>query len=165
MKIYKPLVVAGAALAVGLAGTYGYGVAHATSTTSDNRSSLITKLAETFNLKKEDVQAVFDADRAERQAEHQQKLEERLSQAVQDGTITETQKAKILAKLAELKAKMEANREAFKDKSPEERKATLQQQREELRQWAADNDIPMEFLHFGVRGHGPGFHHWGAEQN
>ncbi len=154
-SIKRTLAVAGVSATIGIAGISGLGVASAATTqpASGGASSLITKLAEKFNLKKEDVQAVFDEDRAA----HQQKLEERLSQAVESGKITEAQKAKIIAKLAELKAKHEANRDAMKDKAAEERRAAMQQEREDLQQWAKDNGIALNYLRFGMgHHHGPG---------
>jgi hypothetical protein len=38
----------------------------------------------------------------------------------------------------------------------DERRAAMQDQREELQQWAKDNNIPVDYLMFGGRGHGPG---------
>ena len=63
--------------------------------------TIIQKLVAKFGLNEADVQAVFDEERAERQTEMQARFEERLTQAVTDGKITEEQKAAILAKRAE----------------------------------------------------------------
>lgn len=156
-SIKRTLAVAGVSATIGIAGISGLGVASAATdqSASGGASSLITKLAEKFNLKKEDVQAVFDEDRAAREAERQQKLEERLGQAVTGGKITEAQKAKIIAKLAELKAQHQANRDAMEDKTAAERRTSMQQEREGLRQWAKDNGIALKYLRVSMGHHGP----------
>jgi len=159
MNIRKPLLILGAATGIGLAGLTGLGVVSAaTSTSTDPQSSIIDKLVTKFNLNRDDVEAVFEEGRTERETERQQKVEERLTQAVTDGTITEEQKTKILAKLEELKTQMESNREEMKDKTHEERREAMKQHREELQQWAEDNDIPLRYLMFmhGHGHHGPG---------
>lgn len=157
MNIKKPLLVLGAVTGIGLAGLTGLGVVSAatdTSTGSDSgANSLIDRIATKFNLNRSDVAAVFDEEKTAREAERQQKLEDRLTQAVTDGKITEEQKTKILAKLEELKTQMEANRDAMKDKTPQERHDAMKQQRDELQQWAKDNDIPLRYLMF-IHGHG-----------
>jgi hypothetical protein len=103
------------------------------------------------------VQSVIKADREEkheaRHAEHKQQMEERLTQAVKDGKITEEQKSKILAKHQEIADKREAERDAMKDKTREERKAAMDANREELKKWASDNGIDEKYLMGFGRGH------------
>jgi len=159
LKVKKSVIIAGAVATIGLAGAGGLGVASAAGNvqSSATNNSLIDKLASKFNLKKADVQAVFDEDRTARQAARQQQVEERLTQAVTDGKITAAQKAAILAKQAELQAKMNADRASMPDKTPAERRALMEQNRAELKQWAADNSIPAAYLRLvrgGVHGHG-----------
>jgi uncharacterized membrane protein YhiD involved in acid resistance len=157
MNIKKSLVVAGAVATVGVARLTGLGVASAATSSSgadDGTSSLVDKLVAKFNLNKSDVQAVFDADRTEHEAEMQQKMEERLDQAVTDGKITEDQKTKILAKIKEMKADMEANHDAMKGKTDDERRALMDQKRQEIQTWAEENDIPEEYLMFVGHVHG-----------
>lgn len=164
-RVKKSLAVAGVASGIALAGITGSGMVSAASDTSSTGSaangsggisSLVDKLASKFNLNKSEVQAVFDEDRSAREAERQQQVEERLTQAVTDGKITEEQKTKILAKLKEIKADMEANRDTMKDKTAEERKAEMDTKRTELETWANDNGIPVEYLRLGMGG--PGGH-------
>ncbi len=62
---------------------------------------LITRIAQKFNLNQSDVRAVFDSIKDERLADFRAKREERLSQAVKDGVITETQKSALIAKMDE----------------------------------------------------------------
>lgn len=142
MNIKKSLLVLGAVTGIGLAGITGLGVASAATNNSGGTDSIIDRIATKFNLNKEEVAQVFEEERAAREAEREQRVEERLTQAVADGKITEEQKTKILAKLEELHAK----REAWKDKTPEERKTAIKQLHDELRQWAEDNGVPLGYV-------------------
>jgi hypothetical protein len=162
MNIKKSLLVAGAVTTMTAAGMTGLGVASAATsesgTSGDGTSSLVDKLATKFNLNKDDVQAVFDEERTDRQAERQQKFEERLTQAVADGKITEDQKDKILVKMEELESQRKENLEKFKSMSEDERHEAMKSEMESLKTWADENDIPMEYLgvHMKVHGDGPG---------
>ena len=113
---------------VGLAAT-------ASAQTATSNTSLVDKIATKFNLNKDDVKAVFDAERSERQAERATKMSERLQTLVDKGTITADLKAKIEAKQKELQSERETKRT-------------------ELEKWASDNGIDMKYL-MGGRGHGP----------
>jgi polyhydroxyalkanoate synthesis regulator phasin len=157
MNIKKSFVVAGAVATVGLTGIAGIGVASAA--TIDSKSTLIDKLVDKFDLNKGEVEAVFEEQRAEIETKMQERAEERLSQAVSEGKITEDQKAKILAKLAELKAEREADHEAVRNMTDEERRAHMEQKHEELKTWAEENGIPVEYLHLhGQKGIGMEVH-------
>lgn len=159
MQLKKPLLIAGAIATIGAASTAA-GVQAATSN-STKQDSIVDKISQKFNLNKDDVQKVFDEDRAAHETERQAKLEEKLSQAVKDGKITEDQKSKIIAKIAEIKADMETHKDTMKDKTAEERKALMEQKRTEIEAWAEENNIPLEYLmvmHFKGGGPGPGGH-------
>lgn len=122
---------------------------------SNPRDTIIQKLAEKFNLKESDVQQVFDEVRQEHQTQMQTKHEERLSQLVTDGKITEDQKALILNKHKELQAERESNKDSFKDLSPEQRKIKMEEKKIELETWANENGIDtMYIMHFGEKGNG-----------
>lgn len=158
MNIKKPLLVVGAITSIGVAGIAGNGLVSA-ETNSSGTNSLITKIAQKFNLKTEDVQAVFDEDRTAKQAERQAEVEKNLAQAVTDGKLTAEQKDKIIAKQKELQTAREAEGDIMKDKTETERKTAMDAKRTELEQWAKDNSIPTEFLRYvqgGPGGHGPG---------
>src|SRR3989338_6615511 len=77
-------------------------------------TTLLDRIAEKFNLKKEDVQKVADDFRLEKQKTMQEQrrknLDEKLTQAVKDGKITESQKQEILKKMEELQKNNEADR-------------------------------------------------------
>ncbi len=139
----------------------GVGLASAQSSTTGT-GGLVDKIAQKFNLNKADVQKVFDEDRAVHQAEHEQKENERLDQAVKDGKITQAQEDLIKAKVKELQAKREAARDAMKDKTKAERKATMDAERTDLEKWAKGNNIPAEYLLFGPHGHGGPGHDGGV---
>jgi hypothetical protein len=78
--------------------------------TNPMHESLITRIAQKFNLKESDVEAVFEAVRDERQEEMKQERQEKLSQAVNDGIITEAQKVTLLAKMDEHIGERRTNR-------------------------------------------------------
>ena len=89
----------------------------------------------------------------------QAKQEERLSQLVTDGKITEDLKALILNKYKEIQAERESNKDSFRNLTPEERKAQMEEKKTELEAWANENGIDIKYLmHFGGKdneGHGP----------
>lgn len=140
---------------VSLAGASYLSTSHVFAQSSQEGTSLVQKISTKFGLNQSDVQAVFDEQRNEQQTKMQAKFEERLTQAVKDGKITEEQKAKILQKFSELKAQKQADRDAFKNMTPEERKAAFKKQHEELKAWADANGIDMKNL-FGALGPGMG---------
>lgn len=151
MALKKTLMIAGAVTSIGLATTLG---AHAVSAESDDASgngpmsNLVTKIAEKFNLEESKVQEVFEEHKDEVQAGHKVKIEERLTQAVKNGELTEEQKAAILAKMEEFHSQHEASRDEFKNMTPEERHAAMEQKRTELEAWAEENEIPEKYLRF-----------------
>lgn len=152
MNIKKPLLVAGVVTTMSAAGLAGNSLVSAATTTSD-ADSLVSKIAQKFNLKESDVQAVFEDDRKTKDAERQAEIEKELSEAVTKGTITFEQKDKILAKRTELQTQREAARDSMKDKTHAERKAAMETKRTELEQWAKDNNISTDFMKY-IMGHG-----------
>lgn len=155
MQMKKTLLAVGAVTSIGLAGVAGLGVASAATTTSSDdggTSSIVSKLAEKFNLKESDVQSVFDEERAAHEATMEQRMEDKLSQAVKDGKLTEAQKDAIIAKHKELRSEREADREAMESMTDEERKAAMEQKRADLEAWAEENDIPEEYFHLKIGG-------------
>ncbi len=111
-------------------------------------SSLISVIAERFNLNSSEVEAVVNevmqSERFAREAQGKVDQAEKLSQAVTDGKITQAQADLITNKLSELK-------EANKNLTREER----QLEQESLKEWATSNNIPMNFLQCGGQ-RGPG---------
>lgn len=141
---------------VGLSSLAGVGMVSAASNT-DHQDSLVSKIATKFNVNKDDVQKLFDEERAARQAEHEKEVSDRLQKLVDAGTITADQKTAIEAKLKELKASREAERENMKNLTEEERKAKMDAKRTELENWAKEQGLDLSKLRGvfgGPHGHG-----------
>jgi hypothetical protein len=160
-RIKQSLLVGGAVVTVGLASLGSAGLVSAATTnsgSSDNpQSSLVEKLVSRFNLNKDDVQKVFDEDRAEHEAQHEAQLKDQLDALVTSGKITQAQEDKLIAKAKELKAAREADREAMKDKTDTERKAAMDAKRDSFEKWLSDNGIAEEYGRLIMRdGYGPG---------
>lgn len=166
-------MVGGAVASIGIASLGSAGLVSAsTNSGNDNpKQSLIDSIATKFNLNKDEVKKVFEENHEAREAEHEQKMADRLAQAVKDGKLTQEQADKLATKLQEMHETREANREEFKDKTPAERKAARQAERDAFKQWLADNNIPNEFggpmeRHGEGRGHrgGMGMHNDDTER-
>lgn len=120
----------------------------------DRIASLVQKIADKFGLNKNDVQAVFDQDRQEHQAQREADYTVRLDQFVKDGKITEAQKQLILAKHKELETKRQSEMQNRQSQTPDQRKAEMDAEREDLQNWATENGIDLKYLmDFGMRGH------------
>lgn len=109
-------------------------------------NAIIQKLVDKFGLKQEDVQAVFSEVRQERQTGMQTQFEQRLTQAVTDGKLTEEQKQLVLGKHKQLALEKETNLAAGQNLTPEERRTQAQEQRGQLEQWANDNGIDLSLI-------------------
>lgn len=122
-----------------LTGAAIFGVRSVSAQNGAGNSTIVSKIAEKFNLKTEDVQSVFDVQRQERQQAMLKIREERLQQAVTAGVITEAQKTALLAKMQEHQTQME-------------------KQREEMQQWFSDQGIDQTKLapYWGHMGKGMG---------
>ena len=167
----KPLVAAAVTTAVGVATVASLGVANAattngttgTTTTSstnstktDPMSGLIDALVSKFNLKKSDVQAVFDAQRTKMDAQREADAKAELAQLVKDGKLTQAQADAITAKRAELDKQRDADRTAMDSKTDTERRAAMDAKRTELDTWLKDQGIDTQYAYLlmGGRGHG-----------
>lgn len=135
-------------------------------------ADIASAIAQKFNLNASDVQSVIDGQMEQHQAQMQEQrqlsFESRLAQAVANGKLTQAQADAIKAQ----KASVQAQIEALKDKTPEERQAVMKLIMEAQKQWAKDNNIPQGYMLFGFggvgmhkgegmgRGMGPGNPHW-----
>ncbi len=140
-------------LAVTTAGTVLFGV-HTLYAQTPETSSLVSRIAQKFGLKESDVQSVFDEYRDERHKEMEARFEDKLTQDVTDGKITESQKQAILSKMKELQEKKQSNIDAWKDMTPEQRRDAMKKERDELKKWADDQGIDLSLIHFGMKVHG-----------
>jgi len=155
----KRLMTAAAAARIGVAGL-STGAVFATtesSSSTDPMSNLVSAIATKFNLKTTDVQAVFDEQRTQMEAEREQEVKDKVAALVEDGKLTQAQADKINAKRAEMKTQMESDRDSMKDKTAEERKAAMEAKKTELDTWLKDNDIDDTYAYLlmgGGHGHG-----------
>ena len=131
-------------------GIVGLAAITSAQTSAGSNASLIDKIAMKFNLKKADVQAVFDADRAQHETDRTAKVKVKLDAAVKVGTITQAQEDQLIAKQTELHTYLDT----LKDKTEEERRAAMKAKMDEFRQWASDNKIPVSLLEGMRGGHG-----------
>lgn len=133
----------------------GIGVAKAATDTSKTNpmSGLVAAIAAKFNLNARDVQAVFDGQKTQMEADRKTKMAEMetkrlqdfadiLAKAVSVGRLTQAQADLVTAKESELKAAQTG----FEGKTPEERRAAMEAQAKSLKQWATDNNIPEAYL-------------------
>lgn len=146
MSINKKFVALAVTAGVVGAGTLG-SLAMAESS-GDTYPPVVDKIATKFNLNKDEVKKVFEEERASHEAEHKQRLEAKLTQAVKDGKLTEDQKSKLIAKLEEMhKNRVEDRQEA---------KAEREAKRDEFKKWAESNGINLEdVMPAPNKGHGP----------
>lgn len=156
--ISKKTLAAAAVIATLGAGVIGIGTTFAAQTGAVHPgiSGLVQAIAAKFNLNVTDVQAVFDAQKTQMEADRQAQDQTRLDQAVTDGKITQDQETLILQKQQELKDAAAS----LQGKTPEEIRAAMKTQMDALTQWAKDNNIPLMYLHggpfMGFRGMGRG---------
>lgn len=144
MKITKIVVPSVLALALGI-GVFSVQRVSAQEVANPH-TSIIKKIATKFNLKEEEVKAVFDEEHETHKAEMKKRFEERLTQAVQDGKLTEEKKQLILAKHDELMAQKPVVLIEGDTPSHEEMKKNMEAKRQELEAWAKENDIDMSYL-------------------
>lgn len=141
------------AIAIVITGAAAFGtVSTFAQSTQNPHTSLVQKIAERFGLNESEVQAVFDEERETMKKEKQTRFEEKLTQAVADGKLTEEQKQLIIAKQAELGKTRKADFESIKNLSEEERKTKMDAERIALETWAQEHDIDMQYLFGGFFG-------------
>jgi hypothetical protein len=141
--------MAGAALAILAAGTAVTANSYAAGSTSkDSRTDgLAAKIATVFNLDqtkvKETITAYQTEERANREAEMQRTISEKLTQAVTDGKITTEQKTTLETKMAELKIKRDAAMTLTNDAA---RKTAMNALRDETKAFVDANSWAKDLL-------------------
>ena len=150
IKIYSTIPV----LALGMLAFIGlYGLSTVRADGLDSYPSVIQKIAERFNLNEDDVQLVFDEHREERHVMMREQKEERLNQAVENGTITQDQKDLMTQHFKEMQAQMEE----LKNLDSKEQMEAIRALRDEAREWMETNDLDMSVFG-GIKGRGFGHH-------
>lgn len=146
---FKQTLVAGATVATLGLGLAGAGIASADSAAANGQTSLIDKLATTFNLNKDQVAAVFQQDRQDHLAQEQQNRAQRLAQAVTDGKLTQAQADHITAAQKDIESLMSQSEPGQEDDAT---RTSIRQKMDELRTWAQDNNVDLQYA--GPMGHG-----------
>jgi hypothetical protein len=159
-------------MALGLALAGGaYVKAQATTSDGGIHKTIIQRLVERFNLNTADVQAVFDAERADRQAQMTADFNTKLDALVTSGALTDAQKQAILTKRQELQSQEQSETNGQKPtwtpgtKPTQEQidamKAKMEARKQDIETWAKQNGIDAKYLYllggFGHEGHGHGF--------
>lgn len=157
----KQLIAAGVTASVAVAGLTGLSMASAAtqsnSASNNPMSSLVSALATKFNLKTSDVQAVFDEQHTQMEAQRNSEVKTKLAQLVKDGKLTQAQADAITAKRSELQKQRDSNRASMDGKTHAERKTAMDTERSALDTWFSDNDISTDYRYLvfgGGRGHG-----------
>ena len=138
------------AVVVMIGGATLFGAAYVNAQTPTPHQSIIEQIAQRFGLKAADVQSVFDKNKADRIGQMEKRYEDWLSQQVKDGKITDAQKQLLIAKHKDLQATMKNKAATFKNLTPDQRKAAVQQEKQDLDAWAKQNGIDIKYL-FGGR--------------
>ncbi len=110
--------------------------------------SIVERLSKKFNLDQTEVQAVFDEQHREREQYMQQRGEEKLNTAVENGTITEAQKNELVA----LREKLHNEMEDIRTMTQEEREVKIKEHSATIQDWAEKNNVDMADLDFGFGG-------------
>lgn len=147
----KILVPTAAALMIGL-GVFGVGQISAQS--DDMHSTMIQKLSQKLGISEDKINSAFEQIHSERKSERKAFLEQKLNQAVNDGKVTDAQKQAILNKFSEMKD-FKVDKDSFKNMTAEQRRNAMQQKKQEMESWAAQNGLSLEILH-ELMGHGRG---------
>lgn len=114
--------------------------------------TLVQEIAQKFNLSQSDVQAIFTQHREEMQNEMKSNYEAYLGNLVKSGKITEEQEQLILNEHKQLTSQMQSNFKNFKTMTPAERQAQMQALKQEVQNWAKQNNINTQYLRpFGGR--------------
>ena len=138
-----------------LGGSYFAVTAASAQTSPSPMSGLSQAIAQKFNLNQTEVQDVVDTWHTQKHDEMkknmQQRLTEKLDQAVTDGKLTESQKQALLTKLSEEMGSFD--KENFKKMTPEQRKTEIEKKRTELETWATSQGIDLNALPQFFMGH------------
>lgn len=152
----KKVIIASSIAALGVTGLAGgavFATANSTSGT-DPMSGLVSAIATKFNLKKDDVQKVFDEQRTQMETQREQEVKDQVAQLVKDGKLTQAQADKINAKRAELVKEREANRTSEQNLTDAQRKTKMEERKTTLDTWLKDNSIDSQYAYLLMGGRG-----------
>ena len=152
----KKVIIASSIAALGVTGLAGgavFATANSTSGT-DPMSGLVSAIATKFNLKKDNVQKVFDEQRTQMETQREQEVKDQVAQLVKDGKLTQAQADKINAKRAELVKEREANRTSEQNLTDAQRKTRMEERKTTLDTWLKDNSIDSQYAYLLMGGRG-----------
>jgi restriction endonuclease len=109
-------------------------------------NNMVQKLAQKLGLPEDKVKSAFDQVHTEHLTEMKKTQEERLSQLVADGKITDTQKQAIIAKLEEFRNQKQSEKEDFRNLTPEQRRQKMEAHKTELENWAKTQGIDLSLI-------------------
>lgn len=143
MKLSKNMLAAVAVTTVAAGGLLGVSAASAHGN-GEHKDELVTKLAEKFNVDKSEVEAVFEAQHAEMEAEREAERSEHLQSLVDSGKITAEQKTALEAKFEEMHTK----REELKDQNLTRKEIhdKMDEARDSFEAWAEEQGIDLDAI-------------------
>jgi len=147
----KKIIIPIMTLALFAAATYG---SKAFAYEGGYHSDLIAEIAQRFNLNQAEVQSVFDEQRGEIRARHQEMFEQRLANAVESGQITEDQKQLIIERHEQMQEERASSLENWQNLTPEERRQANQERKDQMEAWAEENGLDANFFSLMNGGHG-----------
>lgn len=157
----KSLLVGAVIASVGIGGLGAAGIVSAQSANGEtNRLAITERLAEKFNLKQSEVEAVFQEQHQERQAARITERTENIANAVTEGTLTQEQ-ADYMNSFFEEADKIRENMVPGQDNT--EVREQVREKMTELHEWADENDIDLQS--FASFGNGRGEHARGKHGN
>jgi hypothetical protein len=136
-------------LAVIIGGAAMFGVSQVSAQNTNGSSDLVQMIAQKFNLPQDQVQQVFSEHKEKHHVQMQVKMEERLTQLVSDGKLTESQKQAIIAKMVEMKNTFKP--ETLKDLTSDDRREKMEQHKREMDEWALSQGIDPSLLMFKMK--------------
>lgn len=165
-KLKKSLIIGAGVATIGVAGITGVASASALSATTSSSgsstsslvdSSLIDKLAVKFNLNKDQVKAVFDANQSDHQAAMKASRTAALKADLSSGKITQAQYDYIVAAQADIDTLMSSA--GSPDTQSATVKASIKTKVDALRTWMKSQNLNLSNLGLGLGfGHGRGDH-------
>ncbi len=114
---------------------------------NNNQPSFVQQLAQKLGIDQSKVQQAVDQIKQDHKGQMQTNFQSKLDQLVKDGKITQQQEQLILNKFQELSQ----NKQNWKNLTPDQRKAQMQQQRQDMQTWAQQNNIDLKSI-FGGNG-------------
>lgn len=147
-RMKKTIVLPVAALA--LMAMLAYGVGQVKADDQYKNHPLVQFIAERFDLDEEEVLTAMEDFQEQRHEEMGVQFENRLTQAVLDGKITDEQREMILQKHEEMRVEQENNWMTLQDMTADERRDEIMARHEELKSWAEENGVDLSYFNVGV---------------